>query len=98
MATLEMAMVPIGIESLMISLLMLITGKYKPVAPRRRRQSYGRSVPVSVGQRNARQVQTGVPSTEIFKDFGRCMGTLPGALVLHPVQEYSVHPSRYWIL
>jgi hypothetical protein len=29
MATLEMAIVPIGIESLMISLLMLITGKYK---------------------------------------------------------------------
>ena len=29
MATLEMAMVPIGIESLMIALLILITGKYK---------------------------------------------------------------------
>jgi hypothetical protein len=29
MATLEMAMVPIGIESLMISLLMSTTGKYE---------------------------------------------------------------------
>src|ERR1700738_3375646 len=91
MATLEMARAPIGIKSLMIFLLMLITGKYKPVAPRRRRQSYGRSVPVSVGQRNAGQGQTGVPSTENFQRFrtvhgylARCAGTPSGAGVLRP--------------
>jgi len=60
-----MAMVPIGIESLMIALLILITGKYKagsttPPAAKLR----GHSVPVRVCLGNAQQVQSSLPSTE----------------------------------
>ena len=87
MATLEMAMVPIGIESLMIALLILITGKYKagsttPPA------ANGHSVPVNVCLGNAPQVQTSVPSTE------KSSKAVGGAKIPCMVHGYSIRCRR----
>jgi hypothetical protein len=60
-----MAMVPIGIESLMIALLILITGKYKAgstTPPGAKLRAF--RCPLTFVWGGAQQVQTSAPSTE----------------------------------